>query len=75
MVTMVANDNWMEFTLPYVVDFKRRRATKDQLFSRILDEIAASDGGVALASATFQIVETPVFDVRLKGGPEPKVVP
>jgi hypothetical protein len=75
MVTMVANDNWMEFTLRYVVDFKKRRATKDQLFSRILDEIAASDGRVALASATFQIVETPVLDVRLKGGTEPKVVP
>jgi len=75
MVTMVANDNWMEFTLRYLVDFKKRRATKDQLFSRILDEIAASDGRVALASATFQIVETPVLDVRLEGGTEPKVVP
>ncbi|MGB5660262.1 MAG: mechanosensitive ion channel domain-containing protein [Thermoanaerobaculia bacterium] len=75
LVTMVANDNWMEFTLRYVVDFKRRRATKDELFSRILDEIAASDGGVALASATFQIVETPVLDVRLKGGTESRVQP
>lgn len=66
MITLVANDNWMEFTMRYVVDFKRRRATKDQLFSRILDEIEKSEGRLALASATFHIVETPVLDVRLR---------
>ena len=75
MVTLVANDNWIEFTLRYVVDYKRRRATKDQLFSRILDEIDKTDGRVALASATFQIVETPVLDVRLQGGIESRVAP
>ena len=68
MVTMVANDNWMEFTLRYVVDFKKRRGTKDKLYGRILDEIDGTDGRVALASATFHIVETPVLDVRLHQG-------
>lgn len=65
MVTMVANDNWMEFTLRYTVDYKQRRATRDRLFSRLLDEIDQTGGRVALASATFQLVEPPVFDVRL----------
>lgn len=70
MVTMVANDNWIEFTLRYVVDFKKRRGTKDKLYRRILDEIDGTGGRVALASATFHIVETPVLDVRLQGGRE-----
>lgn len=55
----------------YVVDFNKRRSTKDRLFDRILDEVAATDGKVALASATFHLVETPVFDVRLAGPAEP----
>jgi small-conductance mechanosensitive channel len=65
IVTLVANDNWMEFTLRYVVDFKKRRSTKDLLFTCILDGVAASDGRVSMASATFHLVEAPVFDVRL----------
>jgi len=58
MVTVVANDNWMEFTIRYVVDYKRRRSTKDILFSRIIDEIDKSDGKIMLASATLEIVPT-----------------
>ncbi|MDZ4674247.1 MAG: mechanosensitive ion channel [Gemmatimonadota bacterium] len=68
MVSMVANDNWIEFTLRYVVDYKSRRLTKTRLFTRLLEEIEASEGRVAIASATFHLVETPVFDVRLRGG-------
>ncbi len=65
MVSLVANDNWMEFTVRYIVDFKKRRFTKDALFTMILDKFDETEGKVAFASATFQIVETPVFDVRL----------
>ena len=64
-VTLIANDNWMEFTVRYVVDYKRRRVTKDQFFARILEELDKTDGRVAIASTTIQIVETPAFDVRL----------
>lgn len=42
MVTLVANDNWLEFTVRYVVDYRRRRLTKDTLFTRILEEFAAT---------------------------------
>jgi small-conductance mechanosensitive channel len=65
MVTVIANDNWIEFTVRYVVDYKRRRITKDQLFTRILEELDGTGGRVAIASTTIQIVETPAFDVRL----------
>jgi hypothetical protein len=65
MVTVIANDNWMEFTVRYVVAYKRRRITKDQMFTRILEELDKTGGRVAIASTTIQIVETPAFDVRL----------
>lgn len=65
MVTLIANDNWVEFTLRYVVDFKRRRSTKDLIFTRLLTEIEKTNGKVGIASMTVHLVETPVFDVRL----------
>ncbi len=65
MVTLVANDNWIEFTLRYVVSFKARRGTKDKLFTRIIEEFAKTNGKVEFASATFQLVEAPAFDVRI----------
>lgn len=67
MVSLVLNDNWMEFSLRYVVDYKRRRLTKDLLFSRILEEFASTGGKVAFASATFELVGAPPLDVRLTG--------
>lgn len=65
MVTLIANDNWLEFTIRYVTDFKRRRSTKDALFTRIMEEFDSTDGKVSLASATFQLVEAPVLNVRM----------
>jgi len=64
LVTMVANDNWIEFTVRYVIDFKKRRSTKDLLFTKILDAFEATDGKVTFASATFQLVDAPVLNVR-----------
>jgi small-conductance mechanosensitive channel len=68
MIFLIANDNWMEFTIRYVVDFKKRRVTKDLLFTRILEEIDKTEGRIAIASTTVHIVETPQFNVRLMGG-------
>ncbi len=68
MVTLVANDNWMEFTVRYVVPYTKRRGTKDRLFTNILDRIEASDGQLVLASATFELVQAPPFRVRLDDG-------
>ncbi|NJN22018.1 MAG: mechanosensitive ion channel family protein [Leptolyngbya sp. RL_3_1] len=65
MVTLSATDNWIEFTVRYVVEYKRRRAKKDQLFTHILDDLEATEGRVTLASATFHLVETPTFNVHL----------
>jgi len=65
MIFLIANDNWMEFTVRYVVDYKKRRITKDLLFTRILEEIEKTEGRLAIASTTVHIVETPQFDVKI----------
>jgi len=65
MILVAANDNWIEFTVRYVVDFKRRRTTKTTLFEKILDEFAATKGRVAVASTTLQIVDMPPLDVNV----------
>jgi small-conductance mechanosensitive channel len=65
VVTLIANDNWLEFTIRYVTDYKRRRSTKDILFTRIMEEFDATDGKVSLASTTFHLVDAPEFKVRM----------
>ncbi|PIR13142.1 MAG: transporter [Flavobacteriales bacterium CG11_big_fil_rev_8_21_14_0_20_35_7] len=66
MVSLVANDNWVEFTLRYVVDFKQRRSTKNELFTHILKAIEATNGEIKFASATFQLVEVPKIKVEIE---------
>lgn len=66
MVSLIANDNWVEFTLRYVVSYKERRATKTELFTKILNAVEASNGEIKFASATFQIVDIPEVKVSLK---------
>ena len=66
IVTLVANDNWIEFTIRYVVDYKRRRITKDQLFTSILNELKNTTASVTLASATFEVTSLPSLSINLK---------
>lgn len=62
-VTIVATDNWIEFTLRYVVDFKKRRSTRDHLFTRFLEEIEKSDNKIKMASQTSEIVAFPKLNI------------
>lgn len=59
MVTIIANDNWVEFTIRYTVNYKRRRFTKDLLFSRILAEVEKAGDEIRFASTTIQLVNNP----------------
>jgi small-conductance mechanosensitive channel len=68
MVSLVITDNWLEFTLRYLVDYKQRRATRDRLSVHILDAFATSGGRVALGSTTIQLVEPDPFEVRIRDG-------
>ena len=53
MVTVIANDNWVEYTVRYVVPYRARRLTKDARFRSILNGVSATAGKVSFASATF----------------------
>ncbi|MFC2130837.1 mechanosensitive ion channel family protein [Bacteroidota bacterium] len=66
MVTLIANDNWMEFTLRYPVDYRKRKFTKDLLFTRVIEEVNLSDNKIMLASATYEIVAMPQINVTDK---------
>jgi len=63
LVTMVTTDNWMAFTARYMVDYRARRTTQHEIFTRILQEISASDGKIALGSSTSQIIQPSSIDV------------
>jgi small-conductance mechanosensitive channel len=65
MVSLIATDNWVEFTLRYVVGYKKRRATKTALFTQILKEVDSTNGEIKFASATFQLVDPPKFNVNI----------
>jgi small-conductance mechanosensitive channel len=78
MVTLAANDNWIEFTARYVVDYRKRRFVKDRLFTRILEEIDKSENRIRLASATFEVTNVPRFEFKYvegKGTVDPRYVP
>ncbi len=66
MVTLIANDNWIEFTIRYTVGYQKRRSTKDKLFSRILEEIGKTGGEIRFASSTVQLVNTPEMHIKIK---------
>lgn len=70
MVTIAATDNWIEFTLRYVVDFKKRRSTRDQLFTRFLGEAEKSEGKIQMASQTSEIVSFPKLQIHSDNIPE-----
>lgn len=72
VVTLVVIDNWIAFTVRYIVDYKQRRVTRNELFTGILDEINKTNGKVIIASGTYAVVEMPtlkVSEVRPNGGP------
>ena len=59
VITMKADENWIEFTVRYIVDYQARRSTKNILFIRILEEVDKSDDRVRLATASFELRSAP----------------
>lgn len=57
-------DNWIQFNLRYIVDYKKRRLTKHFLNEEIGKRIQQTDGKVILASATFEIVKIPPLQMQ-----------
>ncbi len=57
IVTLETTDNWVEFTLRYVVDYKKRREIKNKLFIDILTSIDQTKGAIEFASETIDITQ------------------
>ena len=65
-VSMTLNDNWIEYNIRYVVDYKKRRMTKHALYTGLHQAINDSNGQVAIASTTFELTGVPPINVKVK---------
>jgi hypothetical protein len=65
-VSLKMDDNWAEFALRYVVDYKIRRSLKDQISSRILKLIEESEGQIKLGAPPFELASIPPLDINLQ---------
>jgi len=65
MVTLSLTGNWAEFALRYVVDYKKRRSTKDAISMRILSLIDQSEGEIKLGLSSFELAAVPPLDITL----------
>ncbi|MGB3160006.1 MAG: mechanosensitive ion channel family protein [Carnobacterium sp.] len=50
------NDNWVEISLRYVVDYRERRNVKDKIFSEILLRFEQEGERLEIASETLEII-------------------
>ena len=57
-------DNWIQFNLRYIVDYKKRRITKHLLNDLIRKDIEATNGKVVLASATVELIKIPEIEIK-----------
>jgi small-conductance mechanosensitive channel len=48
------DENWITFTLRYIVDYKSRGTTKDKIYTALLDEINKHES-IAIATATSEV--------------------
>ena len=55
LVTLTFDENWITFTIRYVVDYKRRRITKDQLYTRLLEEINNYENIIMIATSAMEV--------------------
>jgi small-conductance mechanosensitive channel len=60
-VTLQAGGGSLEFSLSYLVDYTKRTTVKDQLFTKIVDEVASSKGKLEWATSSTTIVLHPAL--------------
>ncbi|WGK64005.1 mechanosensitive ion channel family protein [Croceiramulus getboli] len=65
-LALTITDNWLQFNLRYIVDFKKRRLTKHRLHERLERAIEATNGNVQTASTTLEIVRIPLTNEKPK---------
>ena len=65
-LAITLTDNWVQFNLRYIVDFKKRRVTKHILNDAIRQEIEKTKDKVILASTTLEVIKIPELKIDLK---------
>ncbi|SFZ92309.1 Mechanosensitive ion channel [Flaviramulus basaltis] len=65
-LAITLTDNWIQFNLRYIVDYKKRRFTKHSLNDKIHAEVEKSKGKVVLASTTLELIKIPELKVNIK---------
>ncbi len=68
MVSLKMDDNWAEFALRYVVDYKKRRSTKDRICTDILKLIEESGDQIKLGAPSFEVASIPPLDINVRTG-------
>ena len=56
-------DNWVEYNLRYIVDYKKRRMTRHILHDKICKAFEQTNGKVVLASTTLELIKIPELKV------------
>lgn len=65
-LAITLTDNWIQFNLRYIVDYKKRRITRHLLHDKIHEEVKKTNGKVILASSTIELIKIPELKVDVK---------
>jgi small-conductance mechanosensitive channel len=68
-VTLVVNAGNLEFDVSYVAHYSKRTAMQDQLFAKIVQEVAKSNGGLQWSSTPTPVIIQP--PTPLPAAPQP----
>lgn len=66
MVAREMKENWVEYSLRYVVDYKQRRSMKDRISDRLLQVIEQSNGEIRLGAPSIELATVPALEVNVK---------
>jgi len=58
-LAITLTDNWIQFNLRYIVDYRKRRSTKHILNDEIHKEVEQTKGKVTIASSTLELIKIP----------------
>jgi hypothetical protein len=58
-VALAVNSGSFEFTVSYVVDYTKRAAMQDRLFTKIAEEVTDSNGRFKWASSAITVISHP----------------
>lgn len=70
-VTLLVNAGSLEFAVSYVVDYTNRTVMKDRLFTKIVQEVANSNGRLEWASSAATLTIQPPPQVATEAPPSP----